>query len=134
MNILEISNSNPEIIFINWDKRQFKSDDSYSRVKRFRNVTETPPDTDTDTDTEKKKEDKKEKVTKEFSGEFKNVWMTPEQHTKLVEKVGTKQALKYIENLSQYMASKGKRYKCHYATILQWSRRDRKTGDSYGIQ
>ena len=38
----------------NWDKRQFKSDVSTERVKRFRNVSgtvsETPPDTDTDTE------------------------------------------------------------------------------------
>ena len=37
-----------------WEKRQFKSDSSSDRVKRYRqrskNVTETPPDTDTDTD------------------------------------------------------------------------------------
>lgn len=41
-----------------WEKRQFKSDTSTERVKRFRavsgNVSETPPDTDTDTE---KKED-----------------------------------------------------------------------------
>src|SRR5215831_8748494 len=43
----------------NWNKRQFKSDSSSDRVKRyrkrFRNVTVTPPEqtrTDTDTDTE----------------------------------------------------------------------------------
>ena len=36
----------------NWDKFQYKSDTSTERVKRFRNVTVTPPDTDTDTDTE----------------------------------------------------------------------------------
>jgi len=44
----------------NWDKRQFVSDTSNLRVKKFRekqkkrecNVTVTPPDTDTDTDTE----------------------------------------------------------------------------------
>jgi hypothetical protein len=40
----------------NWRKRQFKSDVSTERVKRFRNagktVSETPPDTDTDTDTD----------------------------------------------------------------------------------
>jgi hypothetical protein len=38
----------------NWDKRQFKSDVSNERVKRYRerkrNVTVTPPDTDTDTE------------------------------------------------------------------------------------
>jgi hypothetical protein len=47
----------------NWSKRQFKSDDSYARVKKFREVSpkrnvsvtvnETVPDTDTDTDTER---------------------------------------------------------------------------------
>lgn len=50
---------------INWDKRQFNSDNSTNRVKswrakqsettmkRFSDVSVTPPDTDTDTDTEK---------------------------------------------------------------------------------
>lgn len=45
----------------NWKGRQFKSDVSTERVKRFRNarrkVSETPPDTETDTDTDKKKEE-----------------------------------------------------------------------------
>lgn len=39
-----------------WDKRQYKSDTSTERVKRFRKrnetVSVTPPDTDTDTDTD----------------------------------------------------------------------------------
>ena len=43
-----------------WAKRQYKSDGSTERVKRFRQrskaVTETPPDTDTDTETEHNKE------------------------------------------------------------------------------
>ena len=34
-----------------------------------------------------------------------------------------------IEHLSQYMKSKGKRYKSHYATILDWARRDAKKSD-----
>jgi hypothetical protein len=47
----------------NWNKRQFKSDNTYERVKKFRevtlkrnvscNVSETVPDTDTDTDKKK---------------------------------------------------------------------------------
>jgi hypothetical protein len=48
---------------LNWDKRQYASDSSTDRVRRFReakklhdetkgNVSETPPDTDTDTDTD----------------------------------------------------------------------------------
>ena len=36
-----------------------------------------------------------------------------------------KNALSQIENLSSYMASTGKRYKDHYATILNWDRRDK---------
>jgi len=49
------------ITITNWNKRQFKSDYSYGRVKKFRqvtlkrNVSETAPDTDTDTDIEKKR-------------------------------------------------------------------------------
>ena len=42
-----------------WHKRQYKSDVSTDRVKRFRNAKRnnsvTPPDTDTDTDTEQSK-------------------------------------------------------------------------------
>ena len=53
-----------------WDKRQYKSDTSTERVKRFRersgNVTETvnetPPDTETDTDTETDKIQRRKKV------------------------------------------------------------------------
>jgi len=54
-----VHKENGEYVLSNWAERQFKSDNSYERVKRFRNVTvtanETAPDTDTDTDTEKNK-------------------------------------------------------------------------------
>jgi hypothetical protein len=53
-------NGNGYLKITNWNKRQFKSDNSYSRVKKYREVTakrnvskalhETVPDTDTDTD------------------------------------------------------------------------------------
>lgn len=54
-------------------------------------------------------------------GEFKNVLLTDEEYKKLEEK----NALSQIENLSSYMASIGKKYKDHYATILNWERRDK---------
>ena len=50
MNIITCNGD--EIQINKWGKRQFKSDDVTARVKRFRNVTETPPETDTDTETE----------------------------------------------------------------------------------
>jgi len=52
LDIIETKNGKRR--FKNWQKRQWKSDDSRDRVKRFRNghvtVTVTPPDTDTDTE------------------------------------------------------------------------------------
>jgi hypothetical protein len=62
------------IVITNWNKRQYKSDNAYQRVKKFREVSqkrnvscndiETAPDTDTDTD--KKKYIKKEKYSSDF--------------------------------------------------------------------
>lgn len=52
-----ISRNGRNIKFLNWDKRQYKSDSSAERTRkwregkeRHRDVTVTPPDTDTDTD------------------------------------------------------------------------------------
>jgi hypothetical protein len=77
------------VTITNWSKRQFKSDDSYARVKKYREVnqkrnvsmtvSETAPDTDTDTDTEKDKTIKKQKIIFE-DRKFKNI---PEE---LIEK------------------------------------------------
>jgi hypothetical protein len=69
LSFLDIIEDSYPLKFLNWGKRQYKSDDVGVRVKRYRNknvtLHETAPDTDTDTDTEKKKL-LKEKV------EFKN--------------------------------------------------------------
>ena len=67
------------------------------------------------------KEIYKEKDKKTY-GEFKNVLLTDEEYHKLEES----NLLPYIEKLSSYIASKGKKYKSHYATILTWSRGDKK--------
>ena len=54
-----ISSPKLPFAFLNWEKRQYKSDDSSVRVKkhremkRYSNDDVTPPDTDTDTDTDK---------------------------------------------------------------------------------
>jgi hypothetical protein len=54
-------------------------------------------------------------------GEFHNVMLTEEEQLRLYEKV--ENAAELIEELSQYLASSGRRYKSHYATLLNWSRR-----------
>ena len=63
------------------------------------------------------------KVKKESYGEFNNVLLTKEEYHKLEQA----NLLPYIEKLSSYIASKGKKYKSHYATILTWSRGEKKT-------
>ncbi len=65
-------------------------------------------------------------IQKKSYGEFKNVLLTDEEYHKLEES----NLLPYIEKLSSYIASKGKKYKNHYATILNWNRADKK--DDYG--
>lgn len=61
---------------------------------------------------------------REIYGEFGNVLLTGEEFKKLVDSLGSKKTSDYIERLSSYLAQTGKRYKSHYATILNWSRRD----------
>ena len=56
-------------------------------------------------------------------GEFNNVKMTTAEFEKFVQAEGADRANALIEELSSYLASSGKRYKSHYATLLNWGRR-----------
>jgi hypothetical protein len=60
-------------------------------------------------------------------GEFHNVMLTDEEMNSLRAKVYNADAL--VEELSQYLASSGRRYKNHYATLLNWCRRKEKEGE-----
>lgn len=62
-------------------------------------------------------------------GEFNNVKMTTAEFEKLVQAEGAERANALIEELSSYLASSGKRYKSHYATLLNWGRRKDKEGE-----
>lgn len=84
--------------------------------------TENMPQINTNIQNTKKQNTKKSNTNnKREYGEFKNVLLTDDEYKKLEEK----NALSQIENLSSYMASIGKKYKDHYATILNWERRDK---------
>jgi len=56
-------------------------------------------------------------------GELKNVKLKEEEYKKLVERFGEGETNEMIFELGTYMASKGKRYNSHYATILNWLKR-----------
>ena len=58
-------------------------------------------------------------------GEFNNVLLTEQELEKLKEKY-PHDYLQRIERVSGYVASTGKAYKSHYATIISWARNENK--------
>ena len=67
---------------------------------------------------------KKVKPVKHKYGEYNNVLLTDEEMEKL--KTEYSDVDERIERLSSYVASTGKTYKSHYATIRNWARNDKK--------
>ena len=65
-------------------------------------------------------------------GEYKNVLLTDDELEKL--KAEYADYLDRIERLSSYIASTGKAYKSHYATIRNWARADAEKGRSNGAK
>ena len=59
---------------------------------------------------------------KHAHGFFANVLLTDDEMQKLAVEVPNYED--YIERLSHYIESSGKKYKSHYATILSWHRKD----------
>ena len=65
----------------------------------------------------------RQKPTKHKYGEYNNVLLTDEELEKLKEEYCDYETR--IERLSSYVASTGKKYKSHYATIRNWARKER---------
>lgn len=118
-----------------------KSNKSYSlthgdsmETKCIQNVS---PDIDIDSDTDKEKEldignngGKAARPSKHKYGEYKNVLLTDDELQKLKTEYSDYE--NYIERLSNYIASSGKKYKSHYATIRNWIRKDEENGKRKG--
>lgn len=73
-------------------------------------------------DTQAPPKSKTKKPVKHKHGEYKNVLLTDEELEKLKAEYPDWQDR--IERLSSYVASTGKSYKSHYATIRNWARKD----------
>ena len=71
----------------------------------------------------KEKNNKKEKIVRHKFGEYKNVLLSEEDVEKLKKEFPTDWVAR-IENLSSYIASTGKVYKNHLATIRNWARKE----------
>lgn len=100
--------------------------------------TETESETDIESVSECECETEPDGVahthTKSY-GENKNVILSDEEYDRLTERMGVSKRSEYIEKLSDYMASTGKKYQSHYATICSWFRQDggQKSNASYDI-
>ena len=118
---------------------QFETESGTTFDTPFNTVSETSIDTNVGDINKTKNINKninknKKEIIKEKFGEFENVLLSVDELQKLKSKLGA-ETESYIERLSSYIASSGKRYKSHYATILSWTQKDAKNsgGVSYGI-
>ena len=94
------------------------------------NVSEADKDIDKDIDKDKDIDNKKE--TRHKYGLYKNVLLSDTDLEKLKTEFSDWE--QRIERLSEYIASTGKSYKNHLATIRAWSRKDKqKTVGANGI-
>ena len=65
----------------------------------------------------------KVKLSKSSYGEFENVQLSADEHSKLVEALNQEAVDMLILELDSYIESTGKNYKSHYATLQNWARR-----------
>ncbi|MEG0349550.1 MAG: hypothetical protein RR596_01745, partial [Enterococcus sp.] len=84
---------------------------------------ESYPDSlhDSYVDSSEENKPKNKKTVKHKHGTFENVLLTDVEFEKIKERFPRDYGER-IEKLSGYIASVGKKYKSHYATILNWAR------------
>lgn len=135
-----------DAVMARWEKERQKAaaEDSKSirsytdESERIRKIPTTTTSTSatTTTSTSATKKDcmgvkpqraKRTTSTKHKYGEYKNVLLTNEEFEKL--KVEFADYTERIERLSAYVASTGKSYKSHYATIRNWARTEDSNGN-----
>jgi predicted phage replisome organizer len=112
-------------------QKQRESQKLLDSVSRDSHVTVTQCH-DTDIDKEEDKEiesDNKKKIEKEIRhkyGEYNNVLLSDSDYEKLKNEFPNDYTAR-IDNLSSYIASTGKSYKNHLATIRNWARKEKDT-------
>ena len=112
-----------------WEKERARKEE-YERIQpntdeyeRMRNIPYTQTETQTETKTDTKREGKPTPTRHKY-GEYNNILLSDEELSKL--KAEFPQDWKNrIERLSEYIASTGKPYKSHLATIRAWAKKDR---------
>ena len=106
-------------------KSSDKSSDSKATRSSYVAISEEDKDIDIDKDKDINNicdSAESKKPTKHKYGEYNNVLLTDAELEKL--KTEYSDWADRIERLSSYVASTGKKYKSHYATIRNWARKD----------
>jgi len=112
------------ITILNWDIYNTQENKSDTDPVTHPTTIRQPSDTKKNNKNNKKIKE----IYKEKFGEFKNVLLTQDELKKLILKINNDKTQQMIERLSGYLESSGKRYKSHYATILNWIRKDEDVG------
>lgn len=95
-----------------------------SNVNDMSMTSQPCQDTDIDKDIDIDKNKKNiSKPQKHKHGEYNNVLLTDDEYQKLKNEYPDIE--ERIERLSEYIASTGKKYKSHYATIRAWARKEK---------
>ena len=118
----QTSPRNTLITVVNWSKYQMVGTQNGTQTEHKRNTNGTQNDS---LPIERNKEEKNKRIYRERHkhGTYQNVLLSDEDLQKLqTEFPGDWQ--RRIERLSEYMASTGKSYKDHLATIRAWARKD----------
>jgi len=107
------------IRIVNWRKYQSE----YMRQKPQRIAKKSATKSATKSLPEKREERREKRdIDKKKYMDF--VLLTEKEFIKLVNKYGASTTKQYIQKLNIYIGSKGRRYKSHYFTILNWLNKD----------
>ena len=82
-----------------------------------------PPEIEKEIEIEKEREREEGRPAPAVFGKYQNVFLTDSELAELKEEIPDKWAY-YIDRLSGYIASTGKKYQNHAATILRWAADD----------
>ena len=112
----------PTVYTEEYQSLYIKDNKSYTEMDASRIQDVSKMDTQISIDKDRLDKNSRE-VEKHAHGFFANVLLTDDELQKLAAEIPNYE--EYIEKLSHYIESNGKKYKSHYATILMWYRKDR---------
>jgi hypothetical protein len=133
-----IKRNDHSLQIVNWDTRQYKTDDVNERVKRYRNVTRNVTVTPPDTDTEQNKKDNTEVLSKKTMKRKTRIsedWRLPQEWGEWAEGQGLtgEEILKEAEKFRDRQISQGAAYLDWQATWRNWIRNHIEWSSKNGI-